>query len=47
MDAAFLIGAALSVVSALAWLAIDVAGPLENENAPPNLADGTAGIRAL
>ena len=46
--AAFLIGAALSLISALAWLAIDVADPLQNEStSPAPVADGAAVMRAL
>jgi predicted MFS family arabinose efflux permease len=45
--AAFLIGTALSFVSALAWLAIDVIDPLQIDRAPAPVADGTAVMRAL
>jgi sugar phosphate permease len=45
--AAFLIGAALTLISALAWLAIDVAEPLQNEHALAPVENGTAVIRAL
>jgi MFS transporter, ACS family, glucarate transporter len=45
--AAFLVGAALTLVSALVWLAIDVADPLQNEHAPAPVESGAAVIRAL
>jgi hypothetical protein len=37
----------LSLISALAWLAIDVADPLQKELAPARVDDGAAVIRAL
>jgi len=38
---------ALTLLSALAWLAIDVADPLQKEHAPAPVENGTAVIRAL
>jgi sugar phosphate permease len=40
--AAFLIGAALALISALAWLVIDVADPLPAERPAASVADGAA-----
>jgi MFS transporter, ACS family, glucarate transporter len=45
--AAFLIGAALALVSALAWLVIDVAGPVPMEPIPRAIEDDAAVMRAL
>ena len=48
-NAAFGIGAALTLLSALAWLAISVADPLqkERERIPASVEDAAAVMRAL
>jgi MFS transporter, ACS family, glucarate transporter len=46
-NTAFGIGAALTLVSALAWLAISVAEPLQKERTPAPVEDAAAVMRAL
>jgi predicted MFS family arabinose efflux permease len=46
-NTAFGIGAALTLVSAMAWLAISVAEPLQKERTPAPVEDAAAVMRAL